>query len=34
MVYYVIVGYLSSSKDGEKIDGFILDLKNRFTLSK
>jgi len=34
MVYYVIVGYLSNSKDGNKISGFILDLRNRFTLSK
>jgi len=30
MAYYVIVGYLSISKNGNKI----LDLKNRFTLSK
>ena len=30
--YYLIVGYLSSSKNGNKINGFkILDLKNRFT---
>ena len=30
--YYLIVGYLSSSKNGNKIYGFkILDLKNRFT---
>ena len=32
MVYYVIIGYLSSSKDGEKIDGFkIFDVKNRLS---
>ena len=32
MVYYVIVGYLSSSKDGKKIDGFkIFDVKNRLS---
>lgn len=30
--YYLLVGYLSSSKNGNKINGFkILDLKNRFT---
>lgn len=30
--YYLIVGYLSSSKNGNKINGFkILDLKNSFT---
>lgn len=28
MMYYVIVGYISSSKNGNKINGFkILDLK-------
>lgn len=32
MVYYVIVGYLSSSKDGKQIDGFkIFDVKNRLS---